>query len=53
MVLDKSASNWDLSTKDRQAVEDYDTRRSGKVVDDLLRVKQQSQPYRGAGVVLR
>ena len=53
MVLDKSVDFFDLSEDERQMVEDYDVRRSAKVLDDLLKEKRESQPYRGAGVVLQ
>ena len=51
MALDSSVSDWDLSTEDRQALEDYDAKGSGKAVG--IREKQLNQPHGGAGVVLQ
>ena len=53
LVLDKIVNFFNLSEDERQMVEDYDVRRSAKVLDDLLKEKRESQPYRGAGVVLQ
>ena len=53
MVLDKSVDFFDLTWDERQMVEDYDCRRSAKILEGLLKEKMEAQPYRGAGVVLQ
>ena len=53
MVLDKSVEFLDLTRDERQMVEDYDCRRSARILDGLLKEKMEAQPYRGAGVVLQ
>ena len=53
MVLDKSVDFFDLTWDERQMVEDYDCRRSARILDGLLKEKMEAQPYRGAGVVLQ
>ena len=53
MVLDQSVDWCDLSEDERQMVENYDCRRSTKILDGLFKEKREAQPYRGAGVVLQ
>ena len=53
MVLDGSVDWWGPSEDEQQMLEDYDCRRSTKILDDLFKEKREAQPYRGAGVVLQ
>ena len=52
-VMDNSVDWCDLSENQQQMVEDYEARRSTKILDDLFKEKREAQPYRGAGVVLQ
>ena len=50
MVKDNTCKFDDLTAKDQQLVEDFDTRRSAKTLDELLRQRAfKQQPYRGPG----
>jgi hypothetical protein len=51
-VKDSSVDWCELSENQQQMVEDYEARRSTKILDDLFKEKREAQPYRGAGVVL-
>ena len=53
MVMDNSVDWCDLSEDEQQMVEDYECRRSTKILDGLFKEKREAQPYRGAGVVLQ
>ena len=53
MVLDNSVDWCALSEDEQQMVEDYESRRSTKILDGLFKEKREAQPYRGAGVVLQ
>jgi hypothetical protein len=53
LVLDNSVDWCALSEDEQQMVEDYESRRSTKILDDLFKEKREAQPYRGAGVVLQ
>ena len=46
--------NWwhDLSYTVREAAQDFESRRSAKRLDLLLKEKEKTQPYRGAGCML-
>ena len=51
--MDSSVDWCDLSENQQQMVEDYEARRSTKILADLFKEKREAQPYRGAGVVLQ
>jgi hypothetical protein len=51
-VLSGTEDFWELSAEEQQMVEDYDSRRSSRILDALLAEHSKAQPYRGAGVVL-
>jgi hypothetical protein len=50
MVKDNTCKFDDLTAKDQQLVEDFETRRSARTLDELLGQKAfKQQPYRGPG----